>query len=308
MQYFFFCLVLVTTALFSMETIYLKISNLLNPSVEDYKILQSYLLEAERPYLDWLNRYIQNPGDGFRYDIRVRNFRLIKEDEEAIFEKVYFNTSPHERDLCIISYASFNSWYPVRIKKLKDNLHKVKFQGHYLYRIGGWPNVEEGSLLLAHVPYAFKLCMFKEALSYGYRKILWLDSSFVPLQDLAYIFKIIEERGYLIVSDPNKFLNYINEKVLEYFNLSVVDSNNVDGVAAGIIGFDFTNENAKKIFYTWNRAAWELEGFLSSRPEQNALAAILYKLKLPPTCKLMDICAWEKGQINPCHAFFIGEL
>lgn len=308
MKCFFFCLVLVTATLFSMETIYLKISNLLNPSAEDYRILQNYLLNGERPYLDWLNRYIQNPRDGFRYDIRVRDFRLLKEDEDSIFEKVYFYKSPHDRDLCIISYASFNSWYPDRIKKLKDHLQKVEFQGHYLYRIGGWPNVEEGSLLLAHVPYAFKLCMFKEALSYGYRKIVWLDSSFMPLQDLSSLFKMIGEKGYLIVSDSNKFSNYINEKVLEYFNLSFNDSHNVEAIAAGIIGFDFTNENARKIFDTWYTAAWELDGFLSSRPEQNALAAILYKLNLPVTCKLTDICAWKRNNITVDHLLFIGEL
>lgn len=308
MKYFFFYLFLGISTLFSMETIYLKISNVLDPTAEDYKILQSYLLDGERSYLNWLNRYIQNPGDGLRYDIRVRNFRLLKEDEDSIFEKVCFSTSPYDRDLCIISYASFNGWYPDRIKKLKDNLQKVEFQGHYLYRIGGWPNVEEGSLLLAHVPYAFKLCMFKEALSYGYRKILWLDSSFIPLQGLSFLFKLIEEKGYLIVSDPNKFSNYINEKVLEYFNLSFDDSQNVEAVAAGIVGFDFTNENARKIFETWNTVAWELDGFLSSRPEQNALAAILCKLDLPTTCKLADICAWERSSITVNHLLFIGEF
>ena len=307
-KYFFFYLFLVIPTLFSMETIYLKISNLLNPSEEDYRILQRYLLEGERPYLDWLNRYIQNPKDGYRYDIRVRDFRLVKEEGESIFEKVYFYTSPHDRDLCIISYASFNGWYPDRIKKLKDSLQKVEFQGHYLYRIGGWPNVEEGSLLLAHVPYAFKLCMFREALSCGYRKILWLDCSFTTLQNLSSLFKMIEDKGYLIVSDPNKFSNYINEKVLTYFNLTFDDSHNVEAVAAGIIGFDFTNENARKIFDTWNTAAWELDGFLSSRPEQNALAAILYKLNLPVTCRLADICAWERRSITVDHILFIGQL
>lgn len=308
MKYFFFYFFLGTSILFSIETIYQKISNVLDPTAEDYKILQNYLLHGERHYLDWLNKYIQNPGDGYRYDIRVRNLRLIKENEGSIFEKVHFYTSPNDRDCCLISYASFNSWYPDRIRKLKDNLQKVEFRGHYLYRIGGWPNVKEGSLLLAHVPYAFKLCMFKEAISYGYKKILWLDSSFTPLQDLACLFKMIEEKGYLIVSDPNKFSNYINEKILEYFNLTLDDSEHVEAIAAGIIGFDFTNENARKIFDTWNIAAWELDGFLSSRPEQNALAAILNKLNLPVTCKLGDICAWEKSEIKPYHVFFIGEL
>lgn len=308
MKYFFFYFFLETSILFSMETIYEKISNVLDPTPEDYKILQNYLLHGERPYLDWLNKYIQNPGDGYRYDIRVRNFTLIKEGEESTLEKVYFYTSPYDREFCIISYASFNEPYPDRIRKLQNNLQKIDFQGHYLYRIGGWPNIEGGSLLLAHVPYAFKLCMFKEVFSYGYKKILWLDSSFTPLQNLSSIFKIIEEKGYLIVSDPNKFSNYINEKVLEYFNLSLDDSNHVDAIAAGIIGFDFTNENARKIFDTWNTAAWELDGFLSSRPEQNALAAVLYKLKLPTTCKLIDICAWEKSEIKPYHTFFIDQL
>lgn len=308
MKYFLFYLFLESVTLFSMETIYLKISDLRNPSADDYRILQNYLLNGERLYLNWLNRYIQNPRDGFRYDIRVRNFKLFKEDEDSIFEKVYFSTTPNDRELCIISYASFNRWYPDRIKKLKDNLQKVEFQGHYLYRIGGWPNVEGGSLLLAHVPYAFKLCMFKEALSYGYKKILWLDSSFTPLQDLSFLSRMIEEKGYLIVSDPNKFSNYINEKVLEYFNLSFDESHNVEAIAAGIIGFDFTNDDARKIFDMWYKTAWELDGFLSSRPEQNALAAILYKLKLPVTCRLAEICAWERSSIRVNHLFFIGEL
>lgn len=307
MKYFFLHLLLIQSTAFSTESIYCKIADLSNPSKEDYRILQDYLSKGERSYLEWLNKYIQDPEDGFRYDLRVRNFRLIKENAEPALEMVYCNASPDDRDICIISYASFNGSYPEGAKKLQSNLQRVGFHGHYIYRIGGWPDIKGGSLLLVHVPYSFKLCMFKEALSYGYKKILWLDTSFTPLQDLSSIFQIIEKKGYLIVSDSNKFSNYINEKVLQYFNVSFDDSKNIEAIAAGIIGFDFTNENATKIFDAWSIAAYELDGFLSSRPEQNALAAVLYKLNLPTTCKLADLCAWERNKIKLRHLFFIGK-
>lgn len=305
MKYLFTYLVLIQSTLFSIESIYGKISNILNPTEEDYRILQHYLLEAERPYLDWLNIFIRDPGDGHRYDVRVRNLRLIKDNEKPVLETVYCNTSPDDRDTCIISYASFNDWYPDGVKRLSSKLQEVGFHGHYIYRIGGWPDIAGGSLQLAHVPYSFKICMFKEALSYGYKKILWLDASIIPLQDLSSLFEIIEKEGYLIASDSNVFSNYINEKVLNYFNLTFDDSKNVEAIAAGIVGFDFTNKNAIEIFDAWSTVAFELHGFLSPRCDQTGLAAVLYQLKLPPTCKLTNICTWERDRIKPCHSLFI---
>lgn len=305
MKYIFLSLLLISSITFCIESIYEEISDLSNPTKKDYSILQNYLLLGSRPYLSWLNKYIKNPNDGFRYDLRVRNFQLIKEREEPLFKIVYFNSCSSNRDMCIISYASFNNFYPKGAKRLEYRLQKTGFKGHYIYRIGGWPDLKGGSLLLAHVPYSFKICMFKEALSYGYKKILWLDTSFIPLQNLSPLFKSIEEKGYLIASDSNKFSHYINEKILEYFNLTFEDSEKVQAIAAGLIGFDFTNKNAQRIFNNWSLAASELQGFLSSRPEQNALAAVLYKLNLAPTCNLADVCAWKKEDIQPYHLLFI---
>lgn len=306
MKYLIAYLLVIQSTLFSIESIYNKISNILNPTEEDYKILQHYLLEGERSYLDWLNIFIEDPRDGHRYDLRVRSLRLIKDNKEPVLETVYCNTSPDDRDICIISYASFNGWYPDGVRRLRSRLQEVEFHGHYIYRIGGWPDIAGGSLQLAHVPYSFKICMFKEALSYGYKKILWLDTSIIPLQDLSSLFEIIEKKGYLIASDSYTFSSYINEKVLNYFNLSFDESKAIEAVAAGIVGFDFTNNHAKKIFDAWSTVAFELDGFLSPRCDQTGLALVLYQLNLPPTCKLTNICTWERDRIKPYHSLFIG--
>ena len=42
-------------------------------------------------------------------------------------------------------------------------LSQSDYKSHILFQLGGWPNTEGGSLVLAHVPYVFKASILKEA-------------------------------------------------------------------------------------------------------------------------------------------------
>lgn len=292
------------------DEVYREISDIRNPTKSDWIKLQKYINRGERPYLESLNTFdLGGPNDGCRYDLRARKFNFLgnkKGASDFLLHKEYIHSESEDRDRCIICYASYNANFPKKVKRLIERLKQSKFKGHFLYRIGGWPDVKGGSLKLIHVPYAFKVCLFKEAKRLGYKRVLWMDTSFKPLRDFNEIFRMIKREGYFITSlDKTSLRDRGSKKVQTAFDLSDDEMIEIKEVASGLIGVDFSNERGREIIDRWYKAAEQLDPFLSPRPEQSALAALLYKMDLHPTCSFYDITAIYASNINPKHYFYL---
>lgn len=82
--------------------------------------------------------------------------KIIDETDRKIpkLHRLVVNTSPLDLDCCIIAYTSYSKVYERLLKDLLKKLPKY-FKGHILYRIGGWPNMEEGFFF--HIDYERKL-------------------------------------------------------------------------------------------------------------------------------------------------------
>lgn len=196
-----------------------------------------------------------------------------------LLQRLIINTSPEDRECCIITYVSYNKSYTTLLEQQIARL-KQTFRGHVLYRIGGWPNMESGCLSHCDVPYGFKACAFKEALELGYKKILWLDSLVEPLKDLTPIFDHIEKQTCVYRYSFFPFNDHVNQEILNDFQLSFEETKNYSHIAAGILGFNFKSKIAVAVINEWHDSVERKRSFYGNFHDQIPLSIILHKYHL----------------------------
>lgn len=288
-------------------SVYQEIPDIQHPRMCDWVQIQKFLAKGERKELRLLDQAIDEGGILADYRCRLRRMRLIGKhfwNRPQFKREILGGASPEEKDLCIITYATFNKHYPESIQGLKKQLENTGFRGHFLYRIGGWPNLEGGSLVLAHVPYAFKVCFFQEAKRLGYRRVLWLDSSIRPVQSLDSVFHTISKRGYLWYPSGTKLAAYCNREVMEWFGYAPEKAREIDSVAAGLVGLSFEHSMGNLILDRWMEAAKAETPFYSPRCDQNALSLIAHKEGLREW-EPISALSWDRGAIGDQTVFLI---
>jgi len=296
------------------KALYDSIENIYSPTITEYKRIEDFLHNGPRPYLAWLNIFNEpSYKETCRYDLRAKNIRIVspyRGDYEL--KKVFYKTDENDKDFCIVTYGSISEDNQRRnqIERLKKKLHKVGFKGHLLYRNGGWPDLDGGSLKLIHVPYAFKVCMIKEARSLGYKKILWLDTSIVPMNNLEKVKKSIENTGYFFTHLTGLNLyRYTSKKLTDYYDLNEEDDKfNIKPIAGGMVGINFNTEAGSYLFDAWYDSAIALDPWLTSRPDQNVLAVLAFLMDLEPTDPLSNVSFEKYRDYRFKHSFYIDRI
>jgi len=262
---------------------YSSIKDIKNPTFRDFLKIQKHLKKDKREYLK-LFSISAKKGSNLQdenYLKKAKEFRFVgkKRQMKPIFEKLYFNTSKDDKKRCIICYASFNKNYPDGIERIKKALSLIGYKGHFIYRIGSWPNLEENSLRYCHVLFAFKPFFFREIKNMGYKNVLWLDSAILPLQSLDNVFEKIEKNGYFGYRANFILSEYTNDFVLNLFDVTPKIANSIETKEAGILGLNLESFIGNTILDKWQLSA-QNGGFYSARHDQNALSLIAYKLDL----------------------------
>lgn len=268
--------------LWSSPPIYNEIRDLKHPTWFDYKKIQKYLKKGDREELKRLQQAIEPGGTLYDYDKRMRRFSLVGKWpwQGAKFKIIPFQCSPEDKKICVVSYASYNKHYPRGIEEIKKCLKKVGFKGHFIYRIGGWPDLEEGSLKLAHVPYAFKPCFIKEVQRMGYESVIWLDASIRPMKSLDPLLKTLEAQGYFFYLSGHTLAPYCTREVMGAMNEPVENAKVIPSVAAGLFGLNLRHPLGAQLLDSWYRAALQETPFFSPRPDQNPLSVLAYQMKM----------------------------
>ncbi|HSX13422.1 MAG TPA: hypothetical protein VLE96_03270 [Chlamydiales bacterium] len=278
------------------DLLYAQIRDTLHPTLEDYRLIQDYLKNGVREGLEDL-------GDT---EYRMRNLKIIGDGPDEVPQSglIPVNCDMDDKENCLILYASFNWHYPDGLKRVIKMAQESDFKGHILYRIGGWPNVEGGSLTLAHVPYAYKVCLFKEAQRLGYKRVLWLDTSIVPLVSLNTIFQMIKEKGYFAFANSHSVGPYTNNPSCAYFGITRRKSQKITSCMSGMFGVDLTQDIGKNLIDSWYLAAQDKKAFYTSRPDQNSLSILLDLLGAKELVEIERV-AWLKEMINSDTLFVI---
>lgn len=297
-----------------LKALWESIPDICNPSIDDYIKIQNYLSEGRRPYFDIIldNLYsmkVVNPDNFEDYKSKHinkrlnRHFRLIKTNlEPPIFQiKILGHCTQEDKSKCIILYGSYNAalnpnpWegnvkYDEELLKLVHELENSGFNGHVLYRLGGFPLTSKGGLKLVHVPYSFKILSFIEASQLGYQDVLWIDSSMHPTNDLSAVFSKIHDEGVLLLHnginldyDYHFYIPLLPNKAINAAGLSPNNLHEIPHVIAGIIGISFSQAKSHQLVAEWYKLTSLTYPAMTLYPEEFLLSVASWRTFNRPT-------------------------
>lgn len=252
--------------------LYNQISSLTHPTYDDLRLIQQYLTHGERPYLERLDD--SYPG--------ARNMQIIGDAPHDLPSSglLTVNCQDNERENCIVLYASLNRSYPKGLHRLIKLITASDFRGHILYYIGGWPDLEGGSLRIAHVPYTFKVAALREAQRLGFKRLFWLDASIKPYVSLNTLFEMIQDQGFFAPANNHMISPFMNPDAGQFFGISYIKTFSILSCQSGMVGLDLTQPVGSEILKRWYNASFDPCACYSARSDQNALTMVLYQLRL----------------------------
>lgn len=152
---------------------------------------------------------------------------------------------------CVISFANAAGNYYKGLARL--NMSMAEFwDGRF---IGFTDEHSIGAPLHSDNPYAFKLYAFKRALSEGYRKIIYVDSSVWAVRNIQPVFTILNKVGFVMQESGHYIRDWCNDHTLKYFNHKKEDFGNAVMYGnAGLLGLDFDQSVCQEFFHRWFEA------------------------------------------------------
>ncbi len=261
-----------------LQQLWASIADINHPTLEDYRRIEHYIREGNRPYL----------ADLYIYPSRIkiiRNLVLIGSDDKMPYtEKHSFNIDAKTNRRCILLYASSNGIYPQKARNILSELEKAGYSGNVLVQIGGFPNTEFGGIKLCHVPYAFKVAFLREAQLLGYKEILWLDTAIHPLTNLEMVFEQIANKGWFLTSvsslTGNASAHYPNAAQSLGITRDLYDE--IPHISSAIIGLNMENHQAVRLLEDWLKQTERVYPNINGFPEELSLSVTAWRAKCVP--------------------------
>lgn len=282
-----------------LEDLWGSIPDIYHPKYADYLKIEEYLSTAYRPYLDVIINFGIQVGLLPQKNINrhlvwhnrlLQNIHFVSEKKkEAIQKIINLNTSKEDKSKCIYLYASQNidsfdqkSLYSQRLMQIIEDLKRVGYKGHIIYRIGGYPAEQFGGLRLAHVPYSFKVLGLIEASLLGYEQVLWLDCSLHPLNNLSKIFEQMKRKGvFLLHNGVNLAYDYeigiLPNETVSSWSLNLEDLSSVNHICAGVVGVSFNSKIGHEFINEWYRLTSLVIPAMSLYPEEALISAAAFR-------------------------------
>ncbi len=289
-----------------------SLSNINNPTWEDYKKVEYYLRYGDRPYLDVVFDYrIENAGDPpigdegrqYRYWYRMlQGMMLVGPSQEMPSVQIMaLGGAPKgDRSRCIVLYASFDSdnkyrnvAYQKRLFNIIEDLKTNGYRGHVLCRLGGFPLVERGGIRLVHVPYSFKLLSILEASLLGYENVLWLDCSVHPVNNLDAVFKGIAQGGAMLFTnavylDYEYRLHLYPETSIYSSGLDVEQLSAIPHIPSCAMGFSFNHPATHRLIWEWYSLSTQVYPAMTLYPEEFILSVAAWRTGVKPTASIYN--------------------
>lgn len=305
-----------------------SIEDINEPTLTDYEKIHAYLRYGKREYLDiminkglsngWPDEVIEYKDDRSRIFYRrlLQRIQLVGENGERPELKIIpiGGCSIEDKSRCIIFYGSFNQDFRLKEEygflpnRIIKELEELGFNGHVLFRIGGYPLMEKGGFRFAHIPYSFKVLSFLEAKSLGYQHVLWLDTSIHPNNDLKKIFSCIEKEGcFFLKNGINLDYDYnyglLPDQTMRSWGIEKEELFHIPHIISGILGVDFGSEKGSQFIKTWLDLTAQVTCSMSFYPEEFLVSVSCWKLGIPPTGHVGNYMEVKsQTQYNPSKA------
>lgn len=275
-----------------------SVSDVYNPTLEDYRLIESYLKYGKRPYLENLPETTWKNIPKYEIKLRtqiMRDFKLIGPNGEMpIFEVHHLNVVEATKDRCILVYGSYNDPYPKNAFRILEALKKWGYSGTVMVRIGGFPNMIAEGIKSCPFHGRWKMEFIKEALRMGYKKIVHLDTHATPLNDLSLVFDILEIKGCFYL-DCGPWLR-INGNFAQFAEPLMIPPNeveNVNFIMGFAFGLNFHDKKISRLFQEWDDRMQKIDKFYCIGIDEMSFMALAWKYRLtgdsPALCKVEQI-------------------
>lgn len=261
-----------------------------NLTEEDYKYIQNQLKRIDvSPIVKLL--YPAFPGffpDGFTtYNdfwgrVSKGSRQVLIDPQKKLYPSTVLEKINDGGDMCVACFASYNLTFAKLLKSIPEELKKSGFNGYFYARIGGYPNPTGEEIQYVGVPYSYKIFLMLEAKKLGFKKVLGIDSSFLPLRDPTPLFKWIAERDVLFIGQsPTEegLWRYIFPETQQLLlKLTGNDVLRTDPfVWGGLLGLNFDSPKVNRFISQFYDMVKLGTPFLSCYPEQFVYTALMAK-------------------------------
>lgn len=144
-------------------------------------------------------------------------------------------------DRCVVCYLDLcGRRNPDLIELIRRQLEWTGFNGHFYYRIGGFPAPHHYELKYAATPYSFKIFLMEEAHLLGFSKVLWIDSRMIPIRSIEPLFdKLKRKRCFFLKGSRMCHPNFLSLAIENLNKTLHIHPLNYTGIATGVFGLDF---------------------------------------------------------------------
>lgn len=217
-------------------------------------------------------------------------------------------------DMCIVSCCPYNGVYHNLIQDIPKALKELGFNGYFYHRIGGFPNPTGREIKFAGVPYCFKIFMMVEAQQLGFNKVLWIDSSVIPVNNPEPLFDEIEQNGAFIsyCYYPENTCIFPKTRML-LKELTGTDVLKGRHIATQVFGLKMDMPKSKQFINSFYQFVEMGTPFLSRFPEEFVFSSLIeqspkewpanYIFQVLRNQESNDIAELEKAKNDGCYFF-----
>jgi hypothetical protein len=214
---------------------------------------------------------------------------------------------------CIVN-VGVGGWYPKGSERLRRTLAEVGEDANQFIYIDRLP---VGAVPHHENMYAFKAVALERAASYGYRYLLWLDSSIYATKRPCPVWDAIIRDGYYFVDNGYNLAQTASNRLLNAFGISRDHAEQVPEITTCCFGLDIGTDKgdavlkqfcyaAKQGLFNGNRVHDPTDSedprFLFCRHDQSALSLIADLFGMKPNGKYNDLLVYrhdEGGVMRP---------
>lgn len=207
-------------------------------------------------------------------------------------------------DRCIVN-VGVGGWYPKGSERLRRTLAEVGEDANQFIYIDRLPI---GAVPHSSNMYAYKAVALDRAASYGYRYLIWLDSSIYSVKPLLDIWNKIEQDGYYFVNNGFNLAQTATNRLLNAFGITRDHASQVPEITTCCFGLDIGTDRgdavlkqflsaAKQGLFNGNRERdpndSEDPRFLFCRHDQSALSLIADLFNMKPNANYNEHLAYR---------------
>ena len=158
------------------------------------------------------------------------------------------NVSPAILEACLskprIAFVNFAtpSYHTDYVKEQKRLIDTVRKFGYNIYTYNSFEHIN--SPTHTESPYAFKLYAIDRVRDMGHDIVIWVDSISRLLRPIDSWIPKIEAAGVYLATDELRAGNWVNDKTLNYFEMTRDDAMEMYNIHAAVMAFDFRTRNA----------------------------------------------------------------